>query len=304
MAAPASPERTALVFSGGGAHSAFQAGVAAYLYDHGFDNRIFAGTSAGAMNAAFLAQTPAIPRERKLYASRLVSLWERIDASHVYREKFGSVAASLVFGLWRPGLFDPSPLRHLIYSIIDPHGITQSGCKLRVMSCGLRTGAIKVATEHDADIVDWVYRSGLFPGILMPDEAHGEQWADGGIREQTPVAAAVAAGADRVIVASTFLGVRGRLLPPVESALGGAARAIEWILEEAESNDLAVLDKRNALAAAGVSGHRHIDLTVIRPRKDFVKHAFDFDHEGMAAAAAHGYMRAMSALGDSQSPNL
>ena len=55
---PAPPPRTAFVPAGGAALGAMQAGTLRALYEHGIVPDLLAGTSAGALNAAFLASRP------------------------------------------------------------------------------------------------------------------------------------------------------------------------------------------------------------------------------------------------------
>ena len=56
---PALPPRTALVLAGGAALGAMQAGMVHALYERGIVPELLAGTSAGALNAAFLASRAA-----------------------------------------------------------------------------------------------------------------------------------------------------------------------------------------------------------------------------------------------------
>ena len=55
---PAGAPRTALVLAGGAALGAMQAGMVHALYERGIVPDLLAGTSAGALNAAFLASRP------------------------------------------------------------------------------------------------------------------------------------------------------------------------------------------------------------------------------------------------------
>jgi len=55
---PAPPPRTAFVLAGGAALGAMQAGMLRALCEHGIVPDLLAGTSAGTLNAAFLASRP------------------------------------------------------------------------------------------------------------------------------------------------------------------------------------------------------------------------------------------------------
>ena len=55
LGSPPAEVGTALIFSGGGAKGAYEAGVAAAFVAKGVPVRLVAGTSAGALNAALVA---------------------------------------------------------------------------------------------------------------------------------------------------------------------------------------------------------------------------------------------------------
>src|SRR5690606_13375203 len=78
------PPRIALVLPGGGARAAFQAGVLARLGEAGLLSRvrILTGVSAGAINAAYLANH----RHGMIQAaSELASLWSHLETPRVLR---------------------------------------------------------------------------------------------------------------------------------------------------------------------------------------------------------------------------
>ena len=65
----------ALVFSGGGAKGAWEAGVAAALIEGGVPVRVVAGSSSGALNAVMIADGRI---------ERLESLWRSLTRDQVY----------------------------------------------------------------------------------------------------------------------------------------------------------------------------------------------------------------------------
>ncbi|HET9471146.1 MAG TPA: patatin-like phospholipase family protein, partial [Usitatibacter sp.] len=90
-AASARPADTpiALVLSGGGAKGAYEAGVAAALAERGVPIRLAAGSSAGALNAAMIA-------DGRL--DRLEALWRGLTRRRVY-----SLRARVLFAGLLPG---------------------------------------------------------------------------------------------------------------------------------------------------------------------------------------------------------
>jgi NTE family protein len=79
--------RRAIVFSGGGARGAYEAGVVRYLVQelpgrlgHPIDLDILCGTSVGAIHACYLAATAELGEER---ANRLVEFWTSMRLEEV-----------------------------------------------------------------------------------------------------------------------------------------------------------------------------------------------------------------------------
>ena len=141
-AAPGRPKR-AIVFSGGGARGAYEAGVLRFLVEelprrHGirphFD--IVSGTSVGAIHACFMAATAEDGEDR---GRRLAAIWEDLHVDEVFRAK-GSALLGLpkrLLGLRRVGeqlrrgqrpdrlygLLDTEPLERLVLDAIPWRGI-------------------------------------------------------------------------------------------------------------------------------------------------------------------------------------
>jgi len=127
----------ALVLSGGGARGAYEAGVLRYIFEtmlrrHGAEPRfeIFTGTSAGALNACYLASNADEPEEA---VRNLVDYWQGLTMEKVLRLGLKELKAApgLLFGAGREaalaayprkrpaaaphppvgGIFDTSPLQ-------------------------------------------------------------------------------------------------------------------------------------------------------------------------------------------------
>ena len=71
--------RTAFVLAGGAALGAMQAGMVRALYERGITPDLFIGTSAGALNAAFLASRPATVDT----AEELAAVWRGVRRSDI-----------------------------------------------------------------------------------------------------------------------------------------------------------------------------------------------------------------------------
>ena len=121
---------TALILSGGGARAAYQVGVLRGVMEiHGRDQLPFdviCGTSAGAINAVFMAANAHRPRDG---VERLYRAWRGISAGDVYDHGWVAVLGNL----WRiarsafsrdgraaPGaLLDNAPLRLMLRNWLE-----------------------------------------------------------------------------------------------------------------------------------------------------------------------------------------
>ncbi|MBR8829863.1 MAG: hypothetical protein N5P05_000596 [Chroococcopsis gigantea SAG 12.99] len=126
-----------LVLAGGGAKGAYQAGALKYLAEIGFQPRIIAGTSIGALNGAVLASNSSFPRGVDL----LNQLWDELGKAQILKPNAGAAITILSYVtltavpnfqgwavklLERTGLipdgntiFDPRPIEQLMRKAID-----------------------------------------------------------------------------------------------------------------------------------------------------------------------------------------
>lgn len=222
---------TALILSGGGARAAYQAGVLRGVLEiHGSDRlpfEVICGTSAGAINAVYLAGVAEHAREG---VAGLCSVWRGIRPDDVYdygwRAVFGNllrmVAASLGIGLRRvPGaLLDNAPLQRMLPGWLDfpavhrniSAGLLRTLCITAMDYC---TGT-SVAFFEGGDVEPWerLYRRGervrlgiehviassAIP-ILFPAQRIGASWfGDGALRQLHPISPALRCGATRLFV--------------------------------------------------------------------------------------------------------
>src|SRR5438034_2988886 len=77
---PARPPRTAFVLSGGAGLGAMQVGMVRALYERGITPDLLVGTSAGALNAAFLASRPPTVATTQ----ELAAVWRGLHRDDVF----------------------------------------------------------------------------------------------------------------------------------------------------------------------------------------------------------------------------
>jgi NTE family protein len=194
------PRRLNLALQGGGAHGAFTWGVLDRLLE---DDRIeiegISGTSAGAMNAAILAQG-FVSGGKDGARKSLDKFWHRIAAY----SSFGPMRRSAIqriFGNWNldhslghiwldavlrflsPYQFNAlglNPLRDILAAEIDIHAVgTCDQFKLFVCATNVRTGKIRVF-DRMALTIDALLASACLPHVFRAVEIDGDPYWDGG----------------------------------------------------------------------------------------------------------------------------
>ncbi len=229
----------ALSLGGGGARSAYQVGVLRALARHfpDFEPPILNGVSAGAINIAHLAHSPAPFAER---TEELVRLWTSLEVNQVFETRAVSllwrmfrVGTRLTIGLPRslpprPGMVDTEPLRQTLCSALgSPDGVLrgvtrhiESGRQRAVALTATRYATGQTVTFFEGgEIEGWerpqrravrtpltvehVMASAalplLFPAVPLDGIWHG----DGGIRLVAPLAPALHLGAGKMLSIST-----------------------------------------------------------------------------------------------------
>jgi NTE family protein len=210
---PSSDERqTILVFQGGGALGAYQAGVYQALHEAVIEPDWIIGTSIGAINASLIAGN-----ERENRLERLQEFWRRMRRKELWsRSRWPSVAdtanywTTLLGGI--PGFFEPNPLAffgsHIrlgadvagFYStaplektlneLVDFSLITRCKPRLTVGAAHVRTSEMRYFDSRTSEITArHIMASGALPPAFPPVRIDGELYWDGGILSNTPTEA-------------------------------------------------------------------------------------------------------------------
>jgi NTE family protein len=254
------PPRVALVLPGGGARGAYEAGALSVLLpvleDRGESPVILCGTSVGAINATALGATADRPAGEA--AAALLDKWRSLRKGDVIRPVVGpglpltalrmAGEALELPGVRLAGLLDPAPLRRSLDAWVDwdalhrnvRHGVIESACVVatsldRSSPVAFVDSARRLPPSRAADPLQYVpavlegehvRASAAIPVLFPPVEiCHPAPvagfYVDGGTRLNSPVAPALALGADRVVVIG-FQPFRARVETPV--ARDGAPR--------------------------------------------------------------------------------
>ncbi len=231
-----------ILLPGGGARSAYQAGVIRYIAE-AFPEAYFpiqTGVSAGAINAAHLGNHTGTFEEAAQHVvdawtgrelddiieveSSLGLLWDMLwDARAVPPEEPTSADVRSTHGL-----LDTTPLSETLYDHLDEPDGTLSGVRPNLADGRLRALAVVTTDYATGQTVTWVQGEGFdawerpdrigrhtqltvnhvmastaLP-LVFPAVRIGNSWyGDGGIRLSAPLAPAVHLGADKILAIST-----------------------------------------------------------------------------------------------------
>lgn len=226
MSAP----RTAFVLSGGASLAALQAGMLRALYERGVSADLLVGTSAGALNAAFVASRPQTPATAK----QLGRIWGDLHRDDI----FPVSVPALVGGLCRKRdhLVPDRALRRLVGRHLEYDDLADAATPLHVVAYDMRAGREVVLSDGPA--VDAITASASIPGVFPPVAIGDQLLIDGGVVNNTPISHAVALGAERVYVLPTQTGPR-RLDRPPAGAIDAAIHALTLLVDARFAADLA-----------------------------------------------------------------
>ena len=213
---PARPDyydnKVGLVLQGGGALGSYQGGVYEALAVSEYLPDWVAGISIGAINAAVIAGNAPEHRVQRLRTfweeiTAPTSLWHSaLDGPIVEWQQWAGALTALMFG--QPGFFEPrkpqdwfssnqsvsyyktSALKSTLERLIDFDRINHT------KEMRLSVGAVNVRTGHfdyfDSEKItirpEHIMASGAIPPGFPPIEIDGEQYWDGGLFSNTPLA--------------------------------------------------------------------------------------------------------------------
>jgi len=208
----------AFVLSGAASLGAIQAGMAMALEEHDIVPDLILGTSAGAINGAFLA-SGGTPEE-------LAEIWRKMDRKAVFPLRPG-VGLQAFLGL-RKNFVPPSGLRRLLRRHLGSRRIEDLEIPFVAMAADARTGE-EVRLER-GEAVAAIMASAALPGLYPPVEIESRALIDGGIANNTPIAAAIELGANEVYVLSPGYSCGLAELPP--NAFAQAVHAVGLLVQQ------------------------------------------------------------------------
>jgi len=202
--------QTVLVFQGGGALGAYQAGVYQALHEAGVEPDWTVGTSIGAINAALIAgNTPA----NRL--ARLEEFWRRMAHKSIWHTSGAWPQLAQAWSYWNtlscgiPGFFEPNPmafwgthtelgperagyyltdaLKRTLGELVDFSLVNCCKPRLTVGAAHVRTSQMRYFDSRNMRLgIEHILASGALPPAFPAVRIDGELYWDGGILSNTP----------------------------------------------------------------------------------------------------------------------
>jgi NTE family protein len=255
---------TAFVLSGGGSLAAVQIGMLQALDERGIHPDLLVGTSAGAINAAYVAGRGAGPDA----LADLAAIWLGLRRRVLFplRPARGLLA---VFGA-RESLCSPAPLARLLDDRLTFRRLEDAQIPVHVVATDALTGCEVLLS--DGDVTSALLASAAIPGIFPSVARDGRMLCDGALANNSAISQAVALGADRVYVLPS--GTACALDRAPSHPMAAAMHAVTLLLEQR-----AILETR---IYAGT-----VDLHVMPPLCPLTISAMDFSHAATLIGRAH-----------------
>jgi NTE family protein len=199
-----------LVFQGGGALGAYQAGVYQALHEAGIEPDWVIGTSIGAINAALIAGNKVSDR-----LARLRDFWQRVERRDIpdlpspwagllatasdFNILCGGIPGFFSLNPWvacgprfpmgaeRAGYYSTAPLEQTLARLLDCSLFGQCAPRLTVGAANVGTSLMHYFDSRDRALsVRHIMASGALPPAFPAVRIDGEHYWDGGILSNTP----------------------------------------------------------------------------------------------------------------------
>jgi len=208
-ARPFNDRQTVLVFQGGGALGAYQAGVYQALHEAQIEPDWIIGTSIGAINASLIAGNEPenrLPRLEEFWRRmRRKELWGRstwpgaADAANYWATVLGGIpgffepnplaffGSHIRLGAEGAGFYSSAPLERTLGDLVDFSLIARCRPRLTVGAAHVRTSQMRYFDSRTTEITArHVMASGALPPAFPAVRIDGELYWDGGILSNTP----------------------------------------------------------------------------------------------------------------------
>jgi NTE family protein len=253
-----------------------QVGMLRALYERRIVPDLLVGTSAGALNAAFVATRP----QTVTTANQLARAWGALRREDVFpvalRTLFGGVSSR------HDHLVPDHGLRRLVRRHLQLEALEQAAIPLHLVAYDVLGGREVRLSRGPA--LDAVLAAAAIPGVLPPVRWGEHYLVDGGVVNTTPISHAVELGAERVYVLPTSMGPCG-LDRPHRGALDAAIHAVSLLLGGRRQADLARYGREVDLIVLPPSSSRRVRPTDFSQAGRLIEDAFAAARTALAAQA-------------------
>ena len=271
---PLGRPRTAFVLGGGASLGAMQAGMLRALYERAILPDFLVGTSAGALNAAFVASRPQTPDT----ADELAAVWHDLRREQVFPLSLRALLVGLAGH--RDHLVPDRGLRRLVASHIEFTDLADAAIPVHIVAFDLSARSEILLSQGPT--LDILTAAASIPGVFPPVQMGERSLVDGGVTNNTPISHAVELGAERVFVMSTRESQRA----PTSIPRGALATAVDGLcqlsdgrlqadlLRYSEDVELIVLPAPNALEVqpTNFSHSKRLIKETLSATRDFLAH--------------------------------
>lgn len=212
---------TAFVLSGGGNMGAVQVGMLAALCERDVVPDLLVGTSAGALNAAYLGNRGVTADA----VDGLARLWCRVQRRDVF--PLDPVRQMLALAGRRHSLCSSDPLRRLITDNVEYRQLQDATVPLHLLATSMLTGEQVCLTA--GDVVPAVLASAAVPAVFPAVQLDGNVLCDGGLATTGGITRAVMLGADEVYLLPA--GYACALTRVPARTLGAAMHALSLLIQ-------------------------------------------------------------------------
>jgi NTE family protein len=175
------------------------------------------GSSVGALNACYLAAYPNLAG-----VEQLAKIWSGLRRSDIFPL---SLATALAVMRRRDYVVDPEPLRRLVAGALPFSRLEEAPLPVHLVATDMQ-GVAALLSRGPA--VDAILASAAVPGVFPSVEIDGAALMDGAVAANTPLGAAAALGARRIVILPT--GYACDLLAPPAGAVARALHAITLLI--------------------------------------------------------------------------
>jgi NTE family protein len=218
----------AFVLSGGASLGAIQVGMLRALYEREIAPELIVGTSAGAVNGAYIASRPATVQT----AEDLARIWKSLKTFQVFPPN--PVTALMALLGRRDNLIPNGGLKRLLSAYLQFKRLEDAPIPFHVIATDVRSGHECRLSRGDARAA--VLASAAIPGIYPAIRLGGADLVDGGVSNNTPISDAAELGATKIYVLPT--GITCELSAPPQAAVPMVIHAITLLVNQRLAADI------------------------------------------------------------------